>query len=96
MKVDFKAGNERYSIEFGISPGYSDGTHFVAMAKTSKDLDKLQDYISKRSAGDAMIGDVIAKVVSKKLNLPVERSHRYNGAGFGLALDTYSIAKKLS
>ena len=97
MKVEFKAGNERFVVDFKITPNPSKGEpDFIAMAANSKELDKLHDYISKRSAGDASVGMVIAKVVEKKLGIPMERTHAYQGAGFGIHIDTFSLAKKLN
>ena len=97
MKVEFKAGNERFVIDFKITPNPSKGEpDFVAMAANSKELDKLHDYISKRSAGDASVDDVIAKVVEKKLGIPMEKTYSYQGAGFGIHIDTFSLVKKLN
>jgi hypothetical protein len=97
MKVEFKAGNEKFVVDFKIIPNPSKGEpDFIAMATNSKELDKLQDYISKRSAGDASTGVVIAKVVEKKLGIPMEKTYGYDGAGFGIHIDTFSLAKKLN
>lgn len=95
MKINFKAGNERFTIEFGISPGLSNGTHFVAMAKSSKELDKLQDYISKRGSNDDAVALGIAKAIEQKLKLPIEPVYGHQGAGYGLKIDLYSVANKL-
>lgn len=95
MKVNFKAGNERYTIDFSISPGISNGPHFVAMAKSSSELDKLQDYISKRGGDDDAIALGIAKVLEQKLKLPIDPVYGYSGAGYGLKIDLYSVANKL-
>ena len=97
MKIQFKAGNETFVVDFKITPNPSKGEpDFIAMATNSKELDKLQDYISKRGAGDASIGMVIAKAVEKKLGIPMEKTHAYQGAGFGIHIDTFSLAKKLN
>lgn len=94
MKVEFKAGSEKFVVDFGISVGGRDSdAEFVAIAKTSKELDKLQDYISKRTAGDKMIGDVIAAVIEKKIGVPCHRSSWYRGAGYGINIDVYSLVK---
>jgi len=94
MKVDFKAGNEKFTIDFSISQGGRDSdADFIAMAKNSNELDKLQDYISKRTSGDKAIGDVLASVIEKKLGVPCDRSVWYKGAGFGINIDTYSLIK---
>lgn len=94
MKVQFKAGNEKFIVDFTISQGGNNSdADFVAIAKSSKELEKLQDYISKRDSGDDMIGDVISKVIEKKLGIPCERSSWYRGAGYGIKIDTYSLIK---
>jgi hypothetical protein len=96
MKVEFKTATERFVVDFKITPNPSKGEpDFIAMASNSKELDKLQDYISKRGAGDASIGAVIAKVVEKKLGIPMEKTYGYQGAGFGIHIDTFALAKKL-
>ena len=51
--------------------------------------------ISDRNVDDDIIGAIIAKAISNKLKLPVEFDYDYNGAGYGLKLDIYSIIKKL-
>lgn len=94
MKVDIKVSGKTYPVNFSISPGRGD-THFTAMAKSSKELDILQQAISDRNAGDEVIGVIIAKAIEKKLKLPVDFDYGYNGAGFGFKLDLYSIAKTL-
>ena len=94
MKIDIKSGGKRYSVNFSILPGRGD-VHFSAIAKSSKDLDELQDAISNRGAGDDMIGVIISKALENKLKLPIDVDHGYRGAGFGFKLDLYSIAKKL-
>ena len=92
MKVDIKAGGSKYSVDFRISPGIRE-THLTAMAKSSKDLDALQDAINARGAGDEIIGKVIAIALEKKLKLPVDYDFGYQGAGYGFKFDLYSIAK---
>lgn len=94
MKIDIKSGGMRYSVDFRISSGQRD-THLTAIAKSSKDLDELQTAIVNRGAGDDMIGVIIAKAIEKKLKLPIEVDHSYQGAGYGFKFDTYSIAKGL-
>ena len=94
MKIDIKSGGKRFSVNFNIVPGQRD-IHLVAMAKSSKDLDILQDALADRNAGDEMPGVIIAKALEKKLKLPIEPAHGYTGAGFGFKFDMYSIAKSL-
>lgn len=95
MKIDIKAGGMKYSVNFMISPGRNE-TNLVAMAKSSKDLDELQTAIINRGGNDDTIGNIVAKSVENKLKLPVEFDYSYKGAGYGLKLDFYSIAKKLN
>ena len=94
MKIDIKAGGTKYSVDFRIMPGQRD-THLTAIAKSSKDLDELQTAIINRGAGDDMIGVIVAKAIEKKLKLPIDVDHGYQGAGYGFKFDTYSIASKL-
>ena len=94
MKIDIKAGGMKYSVDFRIMPGNRD-THLSAIAKSSKDLDELQDAIEARGAGDDMIGVIVAKALETKLKLPIEVDHSYSGAGYGFKFDLYSIANKL-
>ena len=95
MKIDIKAGEQNYSVDFKIMPGSRD-THLSAIAKSSKDLDELQTAISNRGAGDDMIGVVVAKALENKLKLPIEADHSYSGAGYGFKFDLYEIVKKLN
>jgi hypothetical protein len=95
MKIDIKAGGQKYSVDFKIMPGSRD-THLSAIPKSSKDLDELQTAISNRGAGDSMIGVVVAKALENKLKLPIEVDHSYSGAGYGFKFDLYSIVSKLN
>ena len=95
MKVDIKAGGQKFSVDFRISPGVRD-THLTAIAKSSKDLDALQNAINARGAGDELIGAIIAKALENKLKLPVDYDYGYQGAGYGFKFDLYSIIKKLN
>jgi hypothetical protein len=94
MKIDIKAGGMKYSVDFRISPGNKD-THLTALAKSSKDLDELQTAIINRGVNDDIIGNVIAKAIEKKLKLPIDVDHSYQGAGYGFKFDLYSIVKGL-
>jgi hypothetical protein len=94
MKIDIKSGGVKYSVDFRIMPGRSE-THLTAIAKSSKDLDELQDAISNRGAGDDAIAAVISKALENKLKLPIDVDYGYQGAGYGFKFDLYSIANKL-
>ena len=96
MKIDIKSGGQRYSVNFKISPGSMRGsTHLIAMAKSSKDLDILDDVISNRDSNDEIIGKIIATALEKKLKLPIDFDYGYQGAGFGFKFDLWSISDKL-
>lgn len=95
MKVSVKVNGKTHTIEFSLRPGPSSGPHLVAIAKSSKDLDVVQDYIANQGTNDEVLGIVIAKAVEKQLKLPIEVDFAYPGAGFGLKFDLYSISKKL-
>ena len=94
MKIKIKAGKQNHIVDFQISTGIGK-THMSAIASSSKELDLLQTAISDRNVDDDIIGAIIAKAISNKLKLPVEFDYDYNGAGYGLKLDIYSIIKKL-
>jgi len=94
MKIDIKSGGKKFSVNFTIMPSKGD-VHLAAIAKTSKDLDELQDAIEARGAGDDMIGTIVGKALEKKLKLPIDVDHSYSGAGMGFKFDLYSIANKL-
>jgi len=81
MKVNVKAGNKKYAIEFSVHPGPRTGPHLVVMAKSSKDLDMVQDYIESQGGGDKIIFLIFAHVVDKQLKLPLEKDYGYPGAG---------------
>lgn len=96
MKIDIKSGGQTYSVNFKISPGSMRGsTHLIVMAKSSKDLDILDDVISNRDNNDEIIGKIIATALEKKLKLPIDFDYGYQGAGFGFKFDLWSIADKL-
>lgn len=95
MKVNIKAGGDKYNVDFNVSPQLKN-KGLVAMAKSSNDLDKLQSAIAARAGGDDLIGAIILKALEKKLKLPMEIDRSYEGAGYGFVLDFYSIAKKLN
>ena len=59
-------------------------------------MDALQLAIADRAGGDELIDYIILKELDKKLKLPVEIDHSYDGAGYGFVFDFYAIAKKLN
>jgi len=73
MKIDIKSGGQRYSVNFKISPGSMRGsTHLIAMAKSSKDLDILDDVISNRDNNDEIIGKIIESIFIIFLSIWIE------------------------
>ena len=94
MKIDIKSSGKRYTVDFniGINP---DDSHFTAMAKSSKELDKLREAISNKGADEDMISSIIAKAMENKLKLPIKPDYDYNGAGYAFSFDLYAIAKML-
>ena len=92
MKVPFKLKNQNLVIEFILTP--IKGSGFTAIAKTSKDLDKLQDLISASDAS-MVVQTGLQKYIEKKIKLPIDFDHNYNGAGYGFKIDIYSILKTL-
>ena len=95
MKVNIKAGSEKYNVDFKVIPQLKN-KGLIAMAKSSKDLDELQSAIAARTGGDELIDYIILKVLESKLKLPMEIDRTYKGAGYGFTLDFYSISKKLN
>ena len=92
MKVSFKINGKREEIQFSLSP--TKGGGFTVMAKSSKDLDKLQDVISSENSS-MVVQKGIQKYIESKLKLAVEFDYDYSGAGYGFKLDMYSIIDKL-
>jgi len=92
MKIPFKINGKRVDVEFTISPIQNSG--FSAIAKSSKDLDKIQDIISSDNVGMA-IQKGLQSHIEKKLGLAVDRDSNYKGAGYGFKLDMYYIIDKL-
>ena len=95
MKINIKAGGTSHKVEFKFIPQLKN-KGLIAMAKSSKELDALQLAIADRAGGDELIDYIIMKELNKKLKLPVEIDHSYDGAGYGFVLDFYSIARKLN
>ena len=95
MKIDIKSGGKRFTVNFKISPSSLKDTHLTAIAKSSKDLDTLQDAIASRGNTDEIIGKIIADAIEKKLKLPIDFDYGYQGAGYGFKFDLWSISDKL-
>ena len=94
MKIDIKSSGKRYTVDFKIVTN-PDDSHFTAMAKSSKELDKLKEAISNKGINEDMISTIIARAVENKLKLPVQADNDYRGAGYGFSFDLYAIAKML-
>ena len=95
MKINIKAGGTSHKVEFKFIPQLKN-KGLIAMAKSSKELDALQLAIADRAGGDELIDYIIMKELNKKLKLPVEIDHNYEGAGYGFVFDFYTIAKQLN
>ena len=88
MKINIKAGGKTHKVEFKFIPQLKN-KGVIAM-------DALQLAIADRAGGDELIDYIILKELDKKLKLPVEIDHSYDGAGYGFVFDFYTIAKKLN
>ena len=93
MKINLKAGGKKHSIDFRVSTSRS--ADIIVMAKTSKDLDTLQQVISDTDGADMGIKEILRQTIENKLKLPVEIDYIYMGAGFAFKFDIYSIIQKL-
>lgn len=93
MRVNFKLKSNTYSAEFNVVPNIKDGG-IVCMAKTSKDLDVLQDIISDSNEA-LIIQKALQNYLESKLKLPIDIDFDYKGAGYGFKIDMYSLVKKL-
>tara|TARA_R100001443_G_scaffold114934_1_gene131737 strand:- start:193 stop:477 length:285 start_codon:yes stop_codon:yes gene_type:complete len=93
MKINLKVGGKKHSIDFRVSTSRS--ANIIVMAKTSKDLDTLQQVISDTDGADMGVKEVIRQTIEKKLKLPVEIDYGYMGAGFAFKFDMYSVIQQL-
>lgn len=92
MKVPFKINGKRETVQFIISPTRNGG--FTVIAKSSKDLDKLQDLISSDDS-TMVVQKGLESYIEKKLGLSVYSDDRHQGAGYGFKIDMYYIIDKL-
>jgi len=92
MKVQFKMGSKRVEVKFTPIP-YKDGG-ISLLAKSSKDLDKLESLIPSGVSND-IIPKILKGQVEKKLGIIVNWDARYLGAGYGFKIDMYKILDKL-
>lgn len=81
-------GESDQSVQFLVS---DHDNVFVFMAKTSKDLDKL-DLVGLDDTHESLL-----KYLETKTNIKFKWDYGYNknGAGYGFKIDTESILKKL-
>jgi hypothetical protein len=93
MKLNFKLKGNTYSAEFGVHPNTKDGG-IACIAKTSKDLDVLQNIISDSNEA-LVIPKALQGYLESKLKLPIDIDFDYKGAGYGFKIDMYSLLKKL-
>jgi hypothetical protein len=92
MRIPFKIKGKTETIEFSLSPNKDGG--FAVIAKSTKDLDKLQDLISSENSTMA-VQKGIQKYIESKLKLAVDINYNYPGAGYGFKIDMYSLLGKL-
>jgi hypothetical protein len=92
MRVNFKLKGNTYTAEFNTIPTKVGG--IVCMAKTSKDLDTLQNIISDSNEA-LIIQKALQSYLESKLKLPIDIDFDYKGAGYGFKIDMYSLLKKL-
>lgn len=93
MKIPFKINGKTEVIQFMTSPLRDGG--FSVGAKSSKDLDKLQDLISSENSS-LVVQKGIQKYIESKLKLVVDIDYNYPGHGYGFKLDMYSLLNKLN
>ena len=92
MKIPFKINGKVEQIQFSVSPNRDGG--FAVIAKSSKDLDKLQDLISSEDSS-LVVQKGIQKYIESKLKLAVEFDYDYSCAGYGFKLDMYVFLLKI-
>ena len=92
MKLIFKLNGKSNVVEFNTTPTKSGG--ISCMAKTSKDLDVLQDIISDSNEG-MVIQKGLQNYLETKLKLPIDIDFDYNGAGYGFKIDIYSLLRRI-
>ena len=92
MKIPFKIQRKSEIIEFTTSLTRDGG--FSVIAKSSKDLDKLQDLIASEDSA-LVVQKGIQKYIESKLKLAIDSDYNYRGAGYGFKLDMYSLLDKL-
>lgn len=97
MKINLKAGGERYTVKFTIIPSTDkmSGSDIIAIPKSGDDIDSVREYISKAGVGDKAISVLIAKEIENRLKLPIEPDYNHSGNGYGVKIDKYSLIKKL-
>ena len=92
MKIPFKIKGKSEVIEFTTS--LTKGGGFSVIAKSSKDLDKLQDLIASENSS-MVVQKGIQQYIESKLKLAIDTDYNYRGAGYGFKLDMYSLLSKL-
>lgn len=95
MVLNVNINGKGYKTQLRISTGMGN-THLIASPKSTKDSDILKQVKIQNGIEDEEIGSAIAKVIEKKLKIPVKFDYRYSGYGYGLKFDLYSIAKMLN
>jgi len=91
MKVTFLSNRQKIEVNFNTTKTKSG---FAVMAKTSKDLDKLQDLVAN-SNKTLIIQKGLEEYIMKKLDLDIYTDDNYQGAGYGFKINYYTILNKL-
>ena len=85
---EYKHKFGKHNVQFQVSARPNDGS-IVLIAKTSNDLDSLQNAI----ADDSFDKADLAKSLEKKLRIPIEVDYGWKGAGYAFKIDLYSLVK---
>jgi len=101
MKINLKAGDEKYTVEFVVMPSTDKTSEadFIVIPKSEKNLSAIYKYIAHSGNGWTGMNLVISNAIEKKLKLPMEpsldSSIGNNGGGYGVKIDKYALIKKL-
>ena len=91
MILAFKVGGQTYKVEFQSNVSGNNG--IACVPKTTKDLEAM--HMVKSQSPAMVVEKEIQKYIEKVLKLPIEIDRRYNGPGFGFAIDMYDMVKGL-
>jgi hypothetical protein len=98
MKINLKAGAERYTVEFTVIPSTDkmSESDFIVIPKSEKNLSAVYKYIAYSKNGWMGMALIVSDALGKKLKLPMEPDYGHTqGPGYGVKIDKYSLIKKL-